>query len=425
MTENMANATYRGYNIPHSTSVWLAQYRVARNWDLLAPRMSRHWSEYLARAVALALNAGQASVGFMDGTVFRELLDVLKQEAGDAPGNATLAGWRDALGGNMAARARQWSTVPWPYGSEFAYDTTGQEEVFVWLSYFAAPNNTYAGSANRTLEAVLGYMRQLPNAWWHAGGRSGGDLGNNGKWVVNRGSERLLQHYRAGLNAIPLIEAYRAAPDDAFLLHTAMGALTGGYGSILPAGHPSSPGAVSMGFHSAPFALEYDPRSGDFGLGFFGVTLEAGAYLARDAALPGGWACFMCNLGPGARADAASFAPSDGYHVRAFIEPLGLWLVAQTGAFDALFLDLAARALRIDFAPALAAPAVPGGAHATRPFSALRLKVEKPAAAARPGGGWALKDASGAPVPVVRGAFQFSPNSDDSKGTTVTLSWVQ
>jgi hypothetical protein len=175
MTESMANATYRGYNYPHSTSVWLAQYRVARNWDLLAPQMSRHWSDYLARAVALALNVGQASVGFMDGTVFRELLDVVTQEAADDPANATVAGWRDSLGANMAARAHAWSKFPWPYGSEFAYDTTGQEEVYVWLSYYAAPNNTYADSANRTLEAVLGYMRHLPNAWWHAGGRSGGE----------------------------------------------------------------------------------------------------------------------------------------------------------------------------------------------------------------------------------------------------------
>ena len=29
-------------------------------------------------------------------------------------------------------------------------------------------------------------------------------------------------------------------------------------------------GSVSMGFHSFPFVLEFDPRSGDYGLGFFG-----------------------------------------------------------------------------------------------------------------------------------------------------------
>ena len=393
---------------------------MARNWDVLAKQMSRHWSDYLARAVALALNVGQANVGFMDGTVFRELLDVCLQEALNDPGNATVAGWGEQLLANMGARAQQWSTQLWPYGSEFSYDTTGQEEVFVWLTYFAAPNNTYAESANRTLEAILGYMRHLPNAWWHAGGRSGGDLGNNGKWFVNRGGERLLQHYRAGLNAIPIIEAFRANPDDAFLLYVAMGALTGAYGSILPASHPTSPGAVSMGFHTVPFALEYDPRSGDFGLGFFGVSLEAGSYLVRDAQLPGGWACFMCNLGAASSGHAASFAPADGYHVRAYLEPLGLYLVAQTGAFAGFALDLGARTLRVDFAPAVAAPAAPAP-HPVAPFSALRLALTK-TAAGRPGGGWKVVDGGGAPVPVVRGAWQFAPTGDNEM-TSVTVSW--
>ena len=384
--------------------------------------MSRHWSEYLARAVALSLNVGQASVGFMDGTVFRELLDVLEEEVSGAPANATLAGWRDALRGNMAARAEAWSAVAWPYGSEFAYDTTGQEEVWVWLSYFANASNAYAAAANRTLEAVLGYMRHLPNAFWHAGGRSMGDLGNNGKWLVNRGGERLLQHYRAGLNAIPLIEAFRAAPGDAFLLHTAMGALLGGYGSILPASHPTSPGAVSMGFHTAPFALEYDPRSGDFGLGWFGVTLEAGAYLVRDAVAPNGWACYMCNLGAVQGAHAVAFAPADGYRVRVYLEPLGLYLQSQAGAIARLDCDFAARTAALTFFPALQAPSAPQP-HATRPFSFLRLQLSKPAGSARPGSSWSVTDAAGNPVPLVRSAYQVSPNADDSLPTVVHLAW--
>jgi len=476
MTENMANATYRGYNYPHSTSVWLAQYRVARNWDLLGAGMSRHWSQYLARAVALAGNVGQASVGFMDGTVFRELLNVLCEETAFDPTNTTLAGWRDILSANMLARAEMWATQDWPYGSEFAYvrwvfsfiinrggrsaacfftppshththihthslkpvrpsfnprppphtppqDTTGQEEVFIWLNYFANSSNAFGVAANRTLEAVLGYMRHLPNAFWHAGGRSGGDLGNNGKWYVNRGQERLLQHYRAGLNAIPLIEAYRANPDDSFLLSTAMGALLGGYGSILPSSHPVSPGAVSMGFHTAPFALEYDPRSGDFGLGFFGVTLEAGAYLVTDPELPAGWACYMCNLGshPPPSPSALAFSLTDGYRVRVYLEPLGLYLVAQTGVFAQIALDFAARTASITFDSPLAAPAAPTP-HKNRPFSFFRLKLIK-LALNRPGSSWTLTDAAGSSLPIVRGCYQIAPPTSDADTTTITLKW--
>ena len=184
MTENMANATYRGFNIPHSTAVWVSMYRVARNFDRLTT--ARTWSAYLERAVALSRNIGQADVGFMDGTIFRELLLILELEAA-VTGNATIATWRDRLHADMLARATGWSRVVWPYGSEFAYDTTGQEEVFVWTSHFK-----FASAANRTLEAVLAYMRHLPNWAWHGGARSGGDLGNNGASSGNREGGRLL-----------------------------------------------------------------------------------------------------------------------------------------------------------------------------------------------------------------------------------------
>jgi len=45
---------------------------------------------------------------------------------------------------------------------------------------------------------VIGFMRSLPTWAYHGGGRSMGDLGNNGKWFVNRGVERGAMHYRAG-----------------------------------------------------------------------------------------------------------------------------------------------------------------------------------------------------------------------------------
>ena len=51
----------------------------------------------------------------------------------------------------------------YPYGSEFAFDTTGQEEVVVWLMHFfnasSRHTNTYAAAAKRTVDHVLSYMR--------------------------------------------------------------------------------------------------------------------------------------------------------------------------------------------------------------------------------------------------------------------------
>jgi hypothetical protein len=259
-------------------------------------------------------------------------------------------------------------------------------------------------------------MRLIPNWAWHGGAMSLGDLGNNGKYFINRGGERLLQHYRSGLNNIPVLEAYRYNPDDAFLLELGMGAQTGQLTNI------DETGATSMGFHSFPFVLEHDAYSGDYGCGFFGHTVEASSTLVAHPTL--GWQCFLCNLGPGATATAASFAPVDSYRVRAFLEPLGVYLVAQAGNLAAIAVDLAARTATITFAPALASPASVAGRHATRPFSFLSLLVTKTSApGVRPGSAFALADASGNPVPLVRGAYQITPAASDADGTVVTLSW--
>ena len=56
---------------------------------------------------------------------------------------------------------------------------------------------------------------------------SWGDAGNNAKWLPNFGTGwgRAGRCYRSGLNMIPLIEWYRAHPDDSALLQIAMGAI--------------------------------------------------------------------------------------------------------------------------------------------------------------------------------------------------------
>ena len=49
-------------------------------------------------------------------------------------------------------------------GSEFSFDTTGQEAVVVWLLYFANSTNTFAAAAKETVDHILSYMRS--SATW-------------------------------------------------------------------------------------------------------------------------------------------------------------------------------------------------------------------------------------------------------------------
>lgn len=212
---------------------------------------------------------------------------------------------------------------------------------------------------------------------------------------------------------IPLLEHYRAYPDAFHLLPTAMGSITGQMANIDPA-----TGATSMGFHSFPFALEFDPHSGDYGLGFFGHSIQTGAYLVTHPTPGVGYACFLCSLAS-QNATGAVLTPTDAYHARVFLEPVGTHLVAQAGTFAQVSVDFAARTATLLFAPAAAAAG-------SRPFSNLRLHVEKTSAPGlRPGSAFTLAyAATGAAIAPTRGGFDIAPNSDDSQPTAVVLSWM-
>ena len=100
----------------------------------------------------------------MDDTTFREILRAIDEEAVADPSRKDFALAAANITGNMLARAKQFSAQPYPYGSEFAFDTTGQEAVVVWLLYFATATNGFAADAKRTVDHILSYMRS--SATW-------------------------------------------------------------------------------------------------------------------------------------------------------------------------------------------------------------------------------------------------------------------
>ena len=61
MTENMADATYRGFNLPHHTASYWAMYNVARNYDGMKTYQSWQW--YLAQAAFSSLKAAGSGTG--------------------------------------------------------------------------------------------------------------------------------------------------------------------------------------------------------------------------------------------------------------------------------------------------------------------------------------------------------------------------
>lgn len=85
-------------------------------------------------------------------------------------------------------------TLPWANqtglpgaGSEFAWDTTGQEESFVWGAYFGSLPSLPSGDrtaaaalARSALDQILAYTPLVPNWAWHGSSYGMGDFGNNG-----------------------------------------------------------------------------------------------------------------------------------------------------------------------------------------------------------------------------------------------------
>lgn len=330
------------------------------------------------------------TVGLMDGTVFREVLLAMKREVLFAKEAAQIEGYmfnRTVFGvhGSLG-----WADQDAPYGSEFNWDTTGQEEVAVWGAYFNASSSPAApypyGELNaRAVDAILAYDPWSATWAYHGSAGGWGDFSNNAKWMVEGGWEREGGHYRAGLNAIPLVERFRAHPDDLFLLEVAMGGMTGVLANI------DADGAPSMGYHCYPFIQEHDPYSGDYGLAFFGSALNIGSYVVDSQEL--GLLCYLCVLAPGATATKFALSPRDPYHARLYVSSLGLHVFNEVGTFHTAIMDASAKTLTLELNQASLSP---------MPFSVRRIVIENPAGPRRPGSNFTVEGGA-----FVRGAFQL------------------
>jgi hypothetical protein len=312
-----------------------------------------------------------------------------------------------------------------------------QEEVAVWGAYFNAtsPDPAFGELSARTTDAILAFMPSQPVYALHGAAYGMGDVTNNAKWMT--GWEREGGHYRAGLNSVPLVERFRAHPDDLYLLHVGLGGVT----NVLP--NVDETGAPSMCFHTNPWIMDQDPNSGDWGLAFFGSTQGAGGYLVNNSVL--GWTCHLCDAiaapaAGGAASSPVTVVPRDTFHARVYVEPLGLDLRAWAGAFSNVTVDFTSRTVTVNLeAPgspsaiaahnaelARAAPrpsegvlAVPFAASAS-PFDSFRVSVDAAAPAARP---FTFSLVSPSSATLVRGAWQW-PVTDPTQPGTAVFSWA-
>jgi hypothetical protein len=128
-----AYTTRRAYNYIHPTATYWMLYRIARDYP--EQKLRADWSWYIGRAVNTtqyclsnrAANCDYGLVGLMGEWVLGELLADLKREGMNSDASA--------LEASMRYRAENWEKEAVPYGSEMAWDSTGQEGVYYWTKY--------------------------------------------------------------------------------------------------------------------------------------------------------------------------------------------------------------------------------------------------------------------------------------------------
>ena len=319
----------RSYNYPHVVAAYWALYRVARNHPGLATHHDWRWYLTQAYETTMAMTRfapGLGQFGQMEGDVFVAVLDDLGREGMTAEAATLEAAMRE--------RATAWSKQAYPFGSEMPWDSTGQEEVYAWTRRFGMNEK-----AQVTLDAITGYMPAIPSWGYNGSARRYWDFLYGGKYPR---LERQLHHYGSGINAIPVLDAYRRDPSDLYLLRIGYGGTMGAISGI------DQEGFASAAFHSFPDKMAFDPYTGDYGPNFFGHAWNTATYVAKDAEF--GWLVFGGNLS--AKGGTVSVEPRDSFRQRVYLAPLGLWLTLDSGQFERVTLDESAGTVEVRLAPA-------------------------------------------------------------------------
>lgn len=346
-----AESIGRGYNYPHVVAAYWSMYRVARNHEGLVK--NHPWDWYLEQAYqttkfTFSRNAnnnrrrvGYVELGLMEGDIFLMVLQDLKRE-----------GWTEKAADVeklMRERSDRWKREAYPFGSEMAWDSTGQEEVYAWCDYFG-----YDDKALVSLNSIIGYMPTVPHWGYNGNARRYWDFLYGGKI---RRIERQIHHYGSGMNAIPVLSHFRKNPADDYLLRIGYGGTMGALTNI------DREGFASAAFHSFPSTLKWDPYSGDYGPNFFGYAVNAGTYLVNHPEF--GWQAFGGNVTR--KGDWVNVTPLDALRTRVYLAPRGLWLTLDAGRFESVELNTKTGAVRV------------GLASATPETPQARLRIEQPA----------------------------------------------
>jgi hypothetical protein len=310
----------RSFNYLHVVNVYHALYRAAKRFG---PAGGLDARELLLRAyrtgVALythTMIAGDAvTIGNMGQSELLSLAQSLRDEG--------FADERRMLLRQMGRSARRYARVRYPYGSEFAYDTTGYETVYFFRKARArgkarGRDDALAGEA---LDVTLATRHHAP-AWYLAGNDVRWGIGNGKNWRV---ADELSFSYMAALNGLAVQDAYEASGDQ-FLLGSAYASALGLWALV------REDGAGRYVYTWEPARMLFDPWSSEGGLGLFGALLQQRAYVVEDADFGLiGYGCDVRRV-----RDGAEIVPLDGLRCHVVWRERELRVVAEPAVIERL-----------------------------------------------------------------------------------------
>ncbi|KAI7528581.1 hypothetical protein KC331_g15673, partial [Hortaea werneckii] len=319
----------RAYDYVHVSALYWGLYRAGRTQGLVHQQTPDWYLMQAYHTIVFATsngtdgeaNTAYADLGLMGETVWGYILSDLRLE-----NQTSEAAHLEDL---MLRRQQIWASLPDPYGSEMAWDSTGEEGVYYWSDYF---NDT--STAQKTVNAIRGYMPTIAHWGWNGNARRYWDFLYAGDIKLAR-IERQIHHYGSGLNALPLLDNYRQTADPESM--DAIYDLRVGYGGIQgPLSNIDAGGFGSMAFHSYPDTLRWDAYSGDYGPNFLGHVLGAATYLLNHPIF--GWISFGGNVHQENRS-AILVEPKDMLRKRIFVAPVGLWVTIDAGIISSFSYD--------------------------------------------------------------------------------------
>ncbi|KAF4549874.1 Hypothetical protein D9617_19g101790 [Elsinoe fawcettii] len=350
-----AFALDRAYDYVHVANVYWSLYRAGKTHPGLLKRQTPQW--YLLQASNTVMyvygnnRVGYGDVGLMGETIWGYILNSLRDEG--------LTAQADAYEAEMRDRQRVWAGRANPFGSEMAWDSTGQEGVYYWSKFFGDET-----TAAKTVSSIRGYMPTIPHWGYNGNARRYWDFLYAGKYT---GIERQIHHYGSGLNSLPLFETYRLSSnpsslDSIYDLRVAYGGNQG------PLSNIHQDGFGSMAFHAFPEDLFWDPYSGDYGPNFVGHALGVATYLVQHPTF--GWISFGGNI-VSQNGDVV-VEPKDTLRKRIYVAPLGVYITLDAGTVTRFSYNAQSRTISVT----VNAQELPSGVQAPLPPRAT-LTVEQ------------------------------------------------